>query len=152
MPSYHVTASSTASPDTVWSLLVDGRSWPRWASGLDELVEDRSTGLGPDGHDDVGTVRAFRSGRTVASERVTELSGPPTFRLAYQDVVNAALRDYRAVVALTPGSGGGTDIDWHGTWRARPGAGWLMPFLLPGIMQRMADDLAAYAAAVPPGR
>ncbi|WP_155361323.1 hypothetical protein [Acrocarpospora macrocephala] len=46
------------------------------------------------------------------------------------------------MIDLEPTAAGGTTI----TWRARPGAGWLMPFVLPGVMQRMVDDLAAYAA------
>jgi hypothetical protein len=73
MPSYRVSTATSARPDTVWRLLIDGRSWPRWASGIDELVEARSSGLDPHGHDDVGTVRVFRSGRTFAGERLTEL-------------------------------------------------------------------------------
>ena len=146
MPSYHVSATTTAPAATVWTLLVDGRSWPRWASGLDELVEDRSSGLDPHGQDGVGAVRAFRSGRTVAGERLTELV--ENRRMAYEDSFNPALRDYHAAIELEPTDVGGTTITWRGTWRARPGLGWLMPFVLPGIMQRMADDLAAYAAEV----
>ncbi|GAA1200937.1 hypothetical protein GCM10009608_40140 [Pseudonocardia alaniniphila] len=33
-----------------------------------------------------------------------------------------------------------------------PGIGWAMPFVLPGVMQRMADDLAGYAADATAGR
>lgn len=143
MPSYSVSATTTAPASTVWSLLVNGRSWPRWASGLDELVESRSSGLDPRGRDCVGAVRAFRSGRTVTGERITELI--ENQRLAYEGTFNPALRDYRAVIELAPAAGGGTDIIWQGSWRTRAGVGWLMPFVLPGVMQRMADDLATYA-------
>ncbi|MEV0339380.1 hypothetical protein AB0H49_10160 [Nocardia sp. NPDC050713] len=31
----------------------------------------------------------------------------------------------------------------------RPGIGWIMPFALPRVMQRMADDLADYAVGAP---
>jgi hypothetical protein len=143
MPSYHVSATTTAPASAVWSLLVDGRSWPRWASGLDELVESRSSGLDPHGRDDVGAVRAFRSGRTVTGERITQLI--ENQRLAYEGTFNPALRDYRAVIELEPAAGGGTSIVWRGSWRPRAGVGWLMPFVLPGVMQRMADDLGAHA-------
>ncbi|GAA5071451.1 SRPBCC family protein [Nocardia iowensis] len=144
MPNYRVTATTSAPVDTVWGLLIDGRSWPRWSSGLDELVEDRSSGLDPHGHDGVGAVRAFRTGRVVTGERLTELV--PNRRLAYEDAFNFAMKDYRAAVELEPTAAGGTTITWHGTWRMRPGIGWTMPFVLPGVMQRMADDLAGYAA------
>jgi uncharacterized protein YndB with AHSA1/START domain len=144
MPSYRVHATTSARPETVWRLLIDGRSWPRWSSGIDELVEDRSSDLDPDGRDGVGTVRAFRSGRTVAGERITELVEDRS--IAYEDTFNPALRNYHAVIELGPSAGGGTTITWRGTWRARPGVGWLMPFVLPGIMQHMADDLATHAA------
>jgi hypothetical protein len=129
----------------VWALLVDARSWPRWSSGLDELVVERSSGLDPQGRDEVGAVRAFRTGRTVTGERLTELV--ENRRLAYEGAFNLALRDYRAVVELAPAAAGGTTISWRGTWRAKPGIGWLMPFVLPKVMQRMADDLAGHAAS-----
>ncbi|WP_423462168.1 SRPBCC family protein [Promicromonospora sp. MS192] len=146
MPSYHVGTTTSAAPGTVWRLLIDGRSWPRWSSGLDELVETRSSGLDPEGRDGVGAVRAFRTGRTVAAERLVELVENRS--MTYEDVVNPALRDYRAEIQLEPNADGGTAISWRGSWRARPGVGWLMPFILPGVMQRMADDLSAYAAQV----
>ncbi|RDI55319.1 SRPBCC family protein [Nocardia mexicana] len=144
MPHYRVTATSSASVDVVWGLLIDGRSWPQWSSGLDELVEERSSGIDPGGRDDIGAVRAFRSGRVVTGERLTELVD--NRRMAYEDAFNFALKDYRAVVELEPSAAGGTTITWHGAWRLRPGTGWIMPFVLPRVMQRMADDLAGYAA------
>ncbi|GAA4725676.1 Polyketide cyclase / dehydrase and lipid transport [Promicromonospora umidemergens] len=144
MPHYQASATTSAPPHTVWDLLIDGRTWPRWSSGLDELVQERSSGLDPHGRDSVGAIRAFRTGRIVTGERLTELA--PQQRMAYEDAFNFALKDYRAVIELEPTSTGGTNIDWHGTWRTRPGIGWTLPFVLPGVMQRMADDLADYAA------
>ncbi|WP_378738200.1 SRPBCC family protein [Nocardia brasiliensis] len=144
MPNYRVSSTTAAPVETVWGLLIDGRSWPQWSSGLDELVEERSSGLDPHGHDGVGAVRAFRTGRAVTGERLTELV--PNRRLCYEDAFNFAMKDYRAAVELEPTAAGGTTITWHGTWRMRPGIGWIMPFVLPRVMQRMADDLAEYAA------
>jgi hypothetical protein len=144
MPRYRVQSTTPAPVGTVWGLLIDGRSWPRWSSGLDELVEERSSDLDPRGHDDIGAVRAFRTGRVVTGERLTELVTDR--RMAYEDAFNFAMKDYRAVIELEPTTAGGTSIVWHGRWRMRPGVGWLMPFVLPRVMQRMADDLAAYAA------
>src|SRR5688500_6586285 len=89
LPSYHVRTTTSDSPETVWRLLVDGRSWPRWSSGLDEHVEPRSSGLDPNGRDGVGSVRAFRTGRTVAAERLVELV--ENRKMTYEDVFNPAL-------------------------------------------------------------
>jgi uncharacterized protein YndB with AHSA1/START domain len=147
MPRYHVSSTTSAPVEVVWGLLIDGRSWPRWSSGLDELVQDRSSGLDPNGHDGVGAVRAFRTGRVVAGERLTELV--ENRRLSYEDAFNHAMKDYRAVIELAPMSTGGTVISWRGTWRMKPGIGWVLPFVLPRVMQRMADDLAGYAAGAP---
>ncbi|SDE03388.1 SRPBCC family protein [Glycomyces harbinensis] len=144
MPQYRVRATAAASPEIVWALLVDGRSWPRWSSGLDELVEERSSGLDPNGSDGVGAVRAFRTGRVVTGERLTELV--PVRRFGYTDEFNLAMKEYRAVIELRPADEGGTLIDWSGTWRSKPGLGWITPLILPKTMQRMADDLAAHAA------
>ncbi|MGW4766818.1 SRPBCC family protein [Nocardia sp. NPDC004278] len=144
MPHYRVRSTTSAPVSAVWGLLIDGRSWPRWSSGLDELVEERSSGLDSRGHDGIGAVRAFRTGRVVTGERLTELVQDRL--LAYEDAFNFAMKDYRAVVELEPTPMGGTTIIWRGTWRMRPGIGWTMPFVLPRVMQRMADDLADYAA------
>ncbi len=129
MAQYRVSALTSASVDTVWGLLIDGRSWPRWSSGLDELVEQRSSGLDPHGRDEVGAVRAYRTGRVVTGERLTEVV--PGRRMAYEDAFNFALKDYRAVVELAPTAAGGTTISWSGTWRMRPGIGWTMPTSTP---------------------
>jgi hypothetical protein len=147
VPRYLVSSTTSAPADVVWGLLIDGRSWPRWSSGLDELVQDRSSGLDPHGHDGVGAVRAFRVHGRRAGERLTELV--ENRRLSYEDVFNPAMKDYRAVVELEPTPAGGTVIRWRGTWRMKPGIGWVMPIVLPRVMQRMADDLAAYAAGAP---
>jgi uncharacterized protein YndB with AHSA1/START domain len=100
VPHHRVSATTSAPAHTVWRLLVDGRSWPRWASGLDELVEERSSGLDPDGHDDGGAVRAYRTGRVVTGERITELVRDR--RLAYESTFNFSMKDHRAVVELEP--------------------------------------------------
>jgi hypothetical protein len=147
VPRYHVSSTTSAPAEVVWGLLIDGRSWPQWSSMLDELVQDRSNGLDPRGNDGVGAVRAFRTGRVVTGERLTELV--ENRRMSYEDAFNHAMKDYRAVVELEPTPAGGTVISWRGTWRMKPGIGWLMPVVLPRVMQRMADDLAAYAAGAP---
>jgi hypothetical protein len=144
MLDYDATARTTASPAAVWRLLIDARTWPVWST-VDALVTERSSGLDPDGRDPVGAVRAFRTGRTVTGERLTGLHEEK--QLTYEEAFNWAIRDYRAVVDLTPAPGGGTVIHWHGVYRARWGMGWLMRSLMQRTMQRMVDGLASYAAA-----
>ncbi|MFF4625506.1 SRPBCC family protein [Nonomuraea jabiensis] len=121
-------------------------AWPIW-SAVDSLVVERSTGLDPDGHDPVGAVRAFRTGRTVTGERLTGLVEEK--QLTYEDAFNPTIRGYRAVIDLTPTSDGGTAIHWHGTYNARWGLGWLMKRVMQRVMQQMADGLAAHAATLP---
>ena len=142
MLSYSATATTSASPAVVWRLLLDARTWPAW-SAVDSLDTERSSGLEPDGRDQVGAVRAFRTGRMVTGERLTGLVEEE--QLTYEDAFNKAIHDYRAVVDLTPVSGGGTAIHWHGTYSAGWFMGLFMRRVMPRVMQQMADGLAAYA-------
>lgn len=146
MLTYDVTAVSTAPPAAVWRLLVDARTWPTW-SPVDSLVVDRSSGLDPGGEDPVGAVRAFRTGWMVTGERLTGLV--ENKQLTYEDAFNWAIRDYRAVVDLSPRSDGGTTIHWHGTYDARWRLGWLMKGVMRRVMQQEADGLASHAATLP---
>ena len=143
MQNYSVTATSEASPAVVWRLLIDARSWPVW-SAVDSLDTERSSGLDPDGHDAIGAVRAFRTGRTVTGERLTGLSEER--QLTYEDAFNPVMRNYQAAVELTPTPDGGTLIRWHGAYSTRWGMGWLMQRYMQRFMQRMVDGLASHAA------
>jgi hypothetical protein len=142
--SYDATATSKAAPAAVWRLLLDARTWPDWST-VDSLDAERSSGLDPDGRDGVGAVRAFRTGRVVTGERLTGLVEEK--QLTYEDAFNFALRDYRAVIDLSPAPDGGTVIHWHGGYTARLGLRRLMRRTMQRVMQQMADGLAAHAAA-----
>ncbi len=143
MHKYDVTVTTGASPETVWKLLVDASSWPLW-SKVDSLDTTRSVGLDPGGDDGVGTVRAFRTGRTVTGERLTEKAEGRV--LAYEGAFNPSLRDYRARIELTPAAGGsGTVVHWYGEYATSRLLGWVMPRYLQKFMQQMAEGLARYA-------
>ncbi|KZB79156.1 SRPBCC family protein [Amycolatopsis regifaucium] len=142
MQSYDVTAESPASPAAVWALLLNARSWPVW-SRVDALETTASQGLSADGRDGVGATRAFRTGKTVTKERITALE--PERRFAYEGVENPAMADYRAAVELRETSGGGTQIRWHGTYRARRGMAWFFQWYLRRFMRDMATGLADHA-------
>ena len=144
MQSYDVSARTTAPPEVVWGLLIDARTWPTWTP-IDSLDVERSVGLGADGVDPVGAVRAFRTGRVVTGERLTAID--PGRRLHYEDAFNRFMHDYRATIEIEPTSAGGTAIHWHGTYRTRRGTGWFWQRYMQNFMQKMADGLAAAAAS-----
>jgi uncharacterized protein YndB with AHSA1/START domain len=142
MHGYDVTVTTGASPEIVWKLLVDAASWPLW-SKVDSLDTTRSVGLDPGGDDGVGAVRAFRTGRTVTGERLTEkVEGR---LLAYEDAFNSSVHDYHARIELTPTADSGTVIHWYGEYETSRLLGWVMPRYLQKFMRGMAEGLARHA-------
>ncbi|MEV2253863.1 SRPBCC family protein [Streptomyces sp. NPDC050147] len=142
MPKYDVTVTTGAPLEAVWKLLVDASSWPLW-SKVDSLDTARSVGLDPGGDDGVGAVRAFRTGRTVTGERLTEKAEPRL--LAYEGAFNPSMRNYRARIELRPTTNSGTVIHWHGEYETSVLLRWVMPRYLQNFMQGMAEGLARYA-------
>ncbi|MEW1751768.1 SRPBCC family protein [Streptomyces angustmyceticus] len=142
MHTYDVTVTTGASPEVVWKLLVDAASWPLW-SKVDSLDTTRSAGLDPGGDDGVGAVRAFRTGRTVTGERLTEKVEPRL--LAYEGAFHTTMRNYHARIELKPTASSGTVIHWYGTYETSRLMGRVMPRYLQRFMQGMADGLARYA-------
>ena len=58
----------------------------------------------------------------------------PGEAFAYVLEAGLALRDYKAVVTLTPTAAGGTTINWHSTFTAKvPGTGWAVPAPARGL-------------------
>lgn len=143
MQSYEVIAHTEAPPTTVWALLLDPHSWPEW-SPIDTLESALSQGLSPDGRDDVGAIRAFRSGKVVTKERITALD--PERQFSYEGVENPQMTDYQAAIELQEIPGGGTRIRWHGTYQARRGMRWFFQWYLRRFMRSMANGLAEFAS------
>jgi hypothetical protein len=132
--------TTTASPATVYALLLDGSTWPEWSPiGSFELI---TPGDGtPEG---VGAVRVFHTGRIHSKERV--VIAQPNQAFAYELLSGLAVRDYRAVVTLRP-SGGGTLIHWRSTFKAKvPGTGWIYQRQLSAFIGRIVNGLAAWAS------
>ena len=155
MSHYDVNAMSSANPATVYRLLLDGSTWPRW-SPIDSYepgtTSDHSVRAGPGGPSDgptpgpLGQVRVFRTGRNVSREEIVEVV--PDRRLVYAMLSDGSglLRDYRGEVDLEPQPGDGTRISWRATWRSPvPIVGWLMERYLSRFQQRMVLGLARYA-------
>ncbi|MFB6982313.1 SRPBCC family protein [Streptomyces scopuliridis] len=133
--------TTSASPETVWKLLVDAASWPLW-SKVDSLDTTRSVGLNPGG-DGVGVVRAFRTGRVVSGERLTEKVERRL--LAYEDAFNSSIHNYHARIELKPTASSGTVIHWYGKYETSWLLRWIMPRYLQKFMQGMVEGLARYA-------
>ena len=115
------TVSTPAPADLVFPLLADGSTWPSWSPiGKFELLEP---GQGvPEG---VGALRLFTTMGVKSRERVVVVDAPTTF--SYVLEAGMPLRDYRAVVTLTPDAGGGTTINYRSTFFVKyPGTGWPM--------------------------
>jgi uncharacterized protein YndB with AHSA1/START domain len=133
-----VSARSSASPEGVWTLLADARTWHRWAPFDESTVED-GEGL--------GEPRRFRAGRRTTRERVTAFEPPR--RLEYELVSGLPIRDYRAEVTLTP-DGEETAIRWQSHFRTKlPGTGPLVRHALGRFIERAAEDPARRAESGP---
>lgn len=130
--------STIATPDRVWRLLDDSRSWPTWTP------IETATILEPAGHDGLGEVRSFKTGRVTVKETIVERREPN--RLSYVLISGLAVRDYRADIDVMP-AGGKTEIRWHTTFKAKvPGAGWLYRRALHKATQDFVNGLAKRAA------
>ena len=134
------TATSAGGPDAVYALLADGSTWPSWSPiGSFELL---APGDGsPEG---LGAIRLFTTGRHKSREQVVERRPGKSF--AYVLEAGLALRDYKAVVSLTPAAGGGTTINWHSTFTAKvPGTGGIYRRQLGAFIEQCVQGLAAAA-------
>ena len=138
------TATTTATPAAVYGLLADGSTWPRWSPiGSFELISPGTATAGePEG---LGAVRLFRTGPVRSRERVVERRPGQTFSYVLEK--GMPLRDYTAVVTMTPAAEG-TLIRWHSTFQAKvPGTGWIYRLQLGAFIGRCVQGLAAAAAA-----
>ncbi len=144
MQSYEVRAHSAAAPTTIYSLLLNAKSWPAWM-GVD-TVDVESTSPMPVNTTEVGRVgqiRVIRTGRYVNREQIVQLI--PDRKFSYI-ILDGMLHDYSGDVDLALSPTGGTDISWRGVFRMSfPIAGWFMQLYLTRFMQRAVDKLARYA-------
>ncbi|QYN21078.1 SRPBCC family protein [Amycolatopsis sp. DSM 110486] len=137
-----VRARTSADPATVYALLRDGESWPRWSPlGSFELAR-----AGSSEREGLGALRVFRTGRTRSCEEVIELV--PNRRFGYALRSGLPLRDYRAYVDLTPVDGG-TEIHWHSSFTGKvPGTGWFYRLVLGRFIGRVVAGLVAEKSRV----
>ena len=115
----HANAESRADAGSVFALLRDGATWPKW-SLFDKFELEQRGSPDPLG---VGAIRVFVTRVSRAREQVVELI--PGRRLSYTLLSGFPFRDYRANVDLEPLDHGGTLIHWHSTFHAKHfGTGW----------------------------
>jgi hypothetical protein len=94
----------------------------------------------------MGAIRLFKTGRVRSRERVVERD--PGRQFAYVLESGMPLRDYKAVITLTPTTAG-TDIRWHSTFQPKvPGTGWLYQRELGKFIGQCVNGLATAAAQV----
>lgn len=138
MSGYDVSAVSSADPHRIFSLLLDGSTWPQW-SPIDSFESEPLA--------DGGEVRLFRTGTNVSRERVTGTRADRQLLYEMTSGGRGLLRRYRGQIDLQPLPDGGTRIRWRATWYSPiPGAGLVMQRYLTGFQQRMVDGLAEHAA------
>jgi hypothetical protein len=131
------TATTTGTPSAIYELLADGSTWPTW-SPIDSFELLESGDGTPEG---LGAIRLFTTGRHKSRERVVERN--PGLAFAYVLEAGLALRDYKAVISLTPAADGGTTISWRSTFTAKvPGTGGLYRRQLGAFIGRCVDGLA----------
>ncbi|MFE7117390.1 SRPBCC family protein [Streptomyces sp. NPDC057654] len=144
---YSVTAHSPAKPPAVFGVLVDAATWPTW-SAIDAVEVEPGSGspegpAGPAVPQQVGDTRVFRTGKTIARERIVELVADRRF--VYENE-SGPFRSYRGTVELAESPQGGTDITWSAVFEPKPRlSGPFWRWYLTRFMQRMVSGLAAYA-------
>lgn len=136
-----ITERSRARPETVFALLADGATWPRW-SPIESFELERPGDPPPEG---VGAIRVFRRGRTTGRDEIRALV--PDRRLEYVSLSGLPVRDYRAEVELHD-DGEGTVIHWHASFApVVPGTGWILRLGLRRFLGQCARGLAQAASS-----
>lgn len=130
---------SEAAPASLFALLIDGETWPRW-SPIEAFELERTGDPPPEG---VGAIRIFRRGRTTGRDEIVEVV--PDHRLGYRSLSGLPVRDYRAHVVLEP-DGNGTTIRWEASFSPKlPGTGRLLERGLRRFLEQCARGLAEHA-------
>jgi len=101
-------AITPATPQAVWALVADATSYAEWGPWNASGYEDPAAR-------GAGALRWMRYGRRTTVERILEIEEGR--RLVYNVERGIPVRNYRAVVALTP-TDAGTQVDWSAEWDA----------------------------------
>ncbi len=138
--SFSVRAESPADPETVYSLLSEGATWPTW-SPIGTFALEKA---GVEGGESEGAIRVFTTGTVHSREELVELR--PGELLSYTALSGLPMRGHEARIELRARDQG-TVITWHERFEPNHrGTGWALQWFLRRFVQRCADGLAAYAA------
>jgi hypothetical protein len=136
-----VEAVSSADPATIYALLVDGSTWPRW-SPIESFELERPGDPPPEG---VGAIRVLRLGRTTGRDEILELV--PNQRFRYTSLSGVPVRDYVGTVDLEPRGDGTTRIHWYSSFDPKVfGSGAIVERSIRRFLQRCASGLAEYTS------
>jgi uncharacterized protein YndB with AHSA1/START domain len=138
------TVTTAASAAAVFALLADGSTWPSW-SPIDSFELAEPGDGSPEG---LGAVRLFHTarGRRVSTSRERVVTVQPNEVFSYVLISGLPIRDYQAVITLSPTDTGGTSIHWRSTFRAKvPGTGRILQRELGTFIGQTAEGLAAAA-------
>jgi len=135
----HSSVVSTASPEDIFSLLVNSSTYPAWSMiGRYESIKP-----GLDGIDGVGALRLFQTGSAVMTEEIVEIV--PNERVGYTLLSGFPLLDYRATTNLTKTPQGAL-INWRSAFYPKYGlTGLFWRLLMTWVLNRMVRDLARAA-------
>jgi hypothetical protein len=134
------TVRAAAPRQAVWDVLVDARSWPEWADWQRTELE-REGDPPPDG---IGAIRRSVRRPLTIREQV-ELWEPPE-RYGYTLLSGLPVRDYHAVVTLTPSGSDGDATNIH--WESRFDGRWrLLDAPLRAAVRQTLNDVAKKLAA-----
>jgi hypothetical protein len=141
---------SQASPDIVWGLLADVRTYCRWGPWrATDYGYPGEGAAGDDARGGAGAIRWLRYGRTTTVERI--LAAEPGKRMEYTVVKGLPVRGYLAEVTLEP-AGSGTRIHWSASWERTLGGRLVHRKLLslyPQIVRSLIDAADEMSAPVP---
>jgi len=142
--SYEVNAESSAPPDVVFAILADCSRWREWAGPMirrSPLVREGTPA--PDG---VGAIKKLGSWPVFSREETVEYDPPR--RYAYTILSGQPVRNYKAIVELTP-QRGGTAIHWTASFDPKvPGSGPIVRRFFKTTITGVAKRLAKHAEVV----
>jgi uncharacterized protein YndB with AHSA1/START domain len=131
------TAELQASPEMVWSVLLDTSGWPRWAPVRSVVIEQ----AGDD--DTVGEIRELKTWGGSVRERVT--AAERHRRLSYELLSGAPVRNYRGSLTLEPSQMGTTltwGVEFDAPWYSRPILGLVVSRTIARTARGLANELA----------
>lgn len=131
-----------ASPQTVFALLSDSSTYPKWGP-VSGYEMERPGFTAPHG---VGEIRVLSNlGIFRVREEIVELV--PNRLMAYTLLSGLPMRDYRGETTLEALANGGTRFTWKSSFLAVNGNGWFMKPFMAWVLATMTAALAKGAEA-----